>query len=103
MSPPCRRAAALTSGDHPEPDPDLSSPGDPDLRERGCRTFGPTFAGHPALATRVHRASLREGGEGMPATPGGLKDLRLPPGRAKQEGVRLPTGHLVGRADELGS
>ena len=39
----------------------------------------------------------------MPATPGGLKALRLPPGRAKQEGVGLPTEPLVGRADELGS
>jgi hypothetical protein len=38
MSPTCRRAAALTSGDHPEPDPDLSSPAGPDLRERGRRT-----------------------------------------------------------------
>ena len=26
-----------TSGDHPEPDPDLSSPGDPDLNGPGCR------------------------------------------------------------------
>jgi len=27
----------------------------------------------------------------------------VPPERAKQEGVRLLTGHFVGRADELGS
>src|SRR5215470_18398627 len=39
----------------------------------------------------------------MPAIPGGLRALRLPSGRAEQEGVRLLTGHLVGRADELGS
>ena len=38
----------------------------------------------------------------MPATPGGLK-APVPPERAKQEGVRLLTGHFVGRADELGS
>jgi hypothetical protein len=37
----------------------------------------------------------------MPATPGGLKAVRLPPGHAKQEGVRLLTGHFVGRAGEL--
>src|SRR5215468_7881767 len=39
----------------------------------------------------------------MQAIPGGLRALRLPSGRAEQEGVRLLTGHLVGRADELGS
>ena len=39
----------------------------------------------------------------MPETPGGLKALRLPPERAKQEGVRPLAGHFVGRADELGS
>ena len=38
----------------------------------------------------------------MPATPGGRK-APVPPGRAEQEGVRLLTGHFVGRADELGS
>src|SRR6516225_6946433 len=37
----------------------------------------------------------------MPATPGGLNALRLPPGRVKQEGVRLLAGPLVGRVGEL--
>ena len=49
MSPTCRRAAALTSGDHPEPDPDLSPPDVPwsprarlrDLRPCVRRPFGP--------------------------------------------------------------
>jgi ATP/maltotriose-dependent transcriptional regulator MalT len=39
----------------------------------------------------------------MPATPGSLQSFPRPPGHAKQEGVRLLTGHFVGRADELGS
>jgi tetratricopeptide (TPR) repeat protein len=39
----------------------------------------------------------------MPATPGGLKASRVPPERAKQGGVTLLTGHLVGRAGELAS
>jgi predicted ATPase len=39
----------------------------------------------------------------MPATPGGLTALRLPPERGKQEGMELLTGHFVGRTDELGS
>jgi DNA-binding NarL/FixJ family response regulator len=38
----------------------------------------------------------------MATTPSGLKGP-VPPERAKQEGVTLNTGHLVGRADELGS
>jgi hypothetical protein len=38
----------------------------------------------------------------MPTAPGGLK-APVPPARARQEGVRLLTGHFVGRADELGS
>src|SRR5215468_4261223 len=39
----------------------------------------------------------------MPATPGLLMASPVPPERAKREGVRLLTGHFVGRADELGS
>jgi hypothetical protein len=39
----------------------------------------------------------------MPTTSGGLQGSPVPPERAKQEGVRLFTGHFVGRADELGS
>src|SRR5262252_7159386 len=39
----------------------------------------------------------------MPATPGRLIASPVPPERAKREGVRLLTGHFVGRADELGS
>src|SRR5215831_19089781 len=39
----------------------------------------------------------------MPTTPGRPHSSPVPPGRAKQEGVRLLAGHLVGRADELGS
>src|SRR5215472_3494747 len=39
----------------------------------------------------------------MPVTRGGLQCSPVPPERAKQEGVRLLTGHFVGRADELGS
>src|SRR6516225_6260214 len=84
MSPPCRRPATLTSGDHPEPDPDLSSPGNPGLREPHCRTFGPAFAGHSALAVRVQRTSLSKGGI-YGTTPGGLKAPRCRLG-AKQEG-----------------
>ena len=54
------------------------------------------------MAARVHRASLREGGEGCRRLRVVLK-LSGAAGRAKQEGVRLLTGHFVGRADELGS
>src|SRR5215472_16742497 len=39
----------------------------------------------------------------MPATSGRPHSSPVPPGRAKQEGLRLLAGHLVGRADELGS
>src|SRR5262252_8431869 len=39
----------------------------------------------------------------MPATPGRLIALPVPAERAKPEGVRLITGHFVGRADELAS
>src|SRR5499427_3536493 len=39
----------------------------------------------------------------MPATPGRLIASPVPPERAKPEGVRLITGHFVGRADELAS
>jgi hypothetical protein len=39
----------------------------------------------------------------MSATPGSLQGSPMPPGRAKQEGVRLLTGHFVGRAGELAS
>src|SRR5262245_42698964 len=39
----------------------------------------------------------------MPVTQGGRKASPVSPERAKQEGVTLPTGHFVGRADELGS
>src|SRR5215831_16757680 len=39
----------------------------------------------------------------MPATPGLLMASPVPSERAKREGVRLLTGHLVGRAGELGS
>src|SRR5215467_11890620 len=100
MSPPCRRTAAPTSGDHPEPHPDLCSPTGPDLRERGCGTFGPTFAGLSALATGVHRASLSEGGGNVPTGPGWPQGSRC--NRARETGgVTLPTGHLVGRAHEL--
>jgi len=73
MSPTCRRAAALTSGYHPEPDPDIPTPGDPDLCAPDGRTSSPAFPGHSALAALAPRASLSEGGAGMPVTPGGLK------------------------------
>src|SRR5215475_9894265 len=62
MSPPCRRAAALTSGDHPEPHPDLCSP--PALISASAA------AGLSALATGVHRASLSEGGGKVPTGAG---------------------------------
>src|SRR5215471_7782610 len=39
----------------------------------------------------------------MPATPGRPRSFPVPAERAKQAGVRLLTGHFVGRADELGS
>jgi ATP/maltotriose-dependent transcriptional regulator MalT len=39
----------------------------------------------------------------MPATPDGRAALRVPPGRADQQGARRPAGPLVGRAGELGA
>ena len=39
----------------------------------------------------------------MSATPGWPHGSKVPPGRARQEGVRLLTGPFVGRAGELGS
>src|SRR5215469_9310230 len=81
MSPPCRRAVGLTSGDHPERDPDLPRGPDPrrarpwDLRPGGPGTSGP---GRPGPPGQSRGREVR----GMPATPG---------------------GPLVGRAGELGS
>src|SRR5215472_15850037 len=81
MSPPCRRAVGLTSGDHPERDPDLPRGPDPrrarpwDLRPGGPGTSGP---GRPGPPGQSRGREVR----GMPATPG---------------------GPLVGRAAELGA
>src|SRR5262249_43660780 len=40
---------------------------------------------------------------GMPAAPGGRKGAPVPPEPRNRRGVRLVTGHFVGRADELAS
>src|SRR5262252_5157551 len=103
MSPPCRRAAAPTSGDHPESHPDLCSPIGPDLRERGCGTFGSAFAGLSALTPGVHRASLSEGGGKVPDGPRVASTPPVSPSARNRGDVTLLTGHFVGRADELGS
>jgi hypothetical protein len=51
MSPPCRRPATLTSGHHPEPDPELCPPGGPGVRARPQdfqpHVPGPSGPGHP--------------------------------------------------------
>lgn len=60
MSPTCRRAASLTSGDHPESDPDLSSPGGPGLRERP-QDFGPRLPRGPR-ADNGEQCGGRSGG-----------------------------------------
>src|SRR5215475_1877332 len=90
----CRRAAARTSGHHPEPDPELSM--------ATARPYASPAVGPSVLAPRVQQASLNEGGEWMPAIPGGRKSsqCRL---SARFRGVRLLTRHFVGRAGELGS
>src|SRR4029450_1953677 len=54
----CRGTAPRTSGQYPEPDPELCSPDD--LPRADCRPFGPTTAGLSALGTRVQRARLSE-------------------------------------------
>src|SRR5262249_25061148 len=82
MSPPCRRAVGLTSGDHPERDPDLpaaltpagAAVGPLALRSRDVRPWPPGPAGPVSGAG--------EGVGGMPAPRG---------------------GPLVGGAGELGS
>src|SRR5215472_3305877 len=100
MNPPCRRAADLTSGDHPEPDPDLPLAAlTPASAAAGPSTLRPQAIGPwpPGPAGRVSGKEVR----GMPATPGGRNALRLPPGRAGHEDVRPPAGPLVGRVGEL--
>src|SRR5215471_9646841 len=102
MSPPCRRAAALTSGHHPEPDPDLSSPGNltstsPALGPSALRSQ----AIRPWPPRSKRRVSVKEARE-IPNDPGGLKlpDAAWARGTG---GLRLLTGHFVGRANELSS
>jgi len=55
----CRHATALTSGYHPEPDPDRFSPGGPDLREPDSGLSAPPAQAIRPLATWVQRASLK--------------------------------------------
>src|SRR4029453_13753941 len=99
----CRGTAPRTSGQHPEPDPDLSS-----LRLTTSR--GPT-ADRPALQPRALRPWALEckgrvsARRNSWAGEGGWVGLAftLPLGAWEQEGMTLRTGHFVGRADELRS
>src|SRR5215467_9902515 len=102
MSPPCRCAAALTSGYHPEPDPDRSLPGGPDLRamaglsalrSEAVRPWRPGFKGRVSVMEVL----------GVAAAPGGLKASRCRLSARTEEGVTLLSGHFARRADELGS
>src|SRR5215472_16216223 len=68
MSPTCRRAAALTSGHHPEPDPDPCSPGRPvtsasataGLSAYVRMLFGPW---PPGFKARVSVKQVRDAGD----------------------------------------
>src|SRR5215472_2834207 len=78
-------------------------PAGPGLREPGCGTFGPAFPGHSALGSPGPQGESQGGGCGNAGDSGQPPNAPVPPERAKQGGVKLLTGHFVGRANELGS
>src|SRR5512146_1865969 len=100
MSPMCRPAAVLTSGYYPEPTPELSTRW-PGLREPRCGTFVPAFPAIRPWAPGSTGASFSEAGARRQRLRA-ASTLPYRPGVREQEGVILPTGHFVGRADELG-